>query len=73
VSVLAGLAERTGGQCNRLRCVDLATDLIQERLGCFLTENDGDILEYEIRQEVIRNLQSTPPTLLPHRSKALAR
>src|ERR1035437_588946 len=35
--VLAGLAESTGGQCNRLCCLDLATDLIQQRLCSFLS------------------------------------
>src|ERR1039458_2197758 len=37
--VSAGLAECTGGQCHRLCCLDLATDIIQERLGSFLTQS----------------------------------
>jgi hypothetical protein len=35
--ILASLAECAGRQCNKQRRVDLATDLIQESLGCFLT------------------------------------
>ena len=37
--VLAGLAERTGGQCKGLRCFDLATDIIQKMPGSFLTQS----------------------------------
>src|SRR5208283_6041152 len=37
--VLAGLAECTGGQCNELCCLDLATDITQQRLGSFLTQS----------------------------------
>src|ERR1700687_453155 len=37
--VLAGLAECTGGQCNGLCYLDLAPDIIQERLGSFLTQS----------------------------------
>src|SRR5712691_8219229 len=37
--VLAGLAECTGGQCNGPCCFDLATDIIQKRLGSFLTQS----------------------------------
>jgi hypothetical protein len=36
-SVVAGFAERTGGQCNRLRCLDLAANIIEKRFGGFLT------------------------------------
>src|ERR1039457_3903007 len=36
---LASLAECAGRQCNGLRCVDLATNIIEKRLGCFLTPN----------------------------------
>ena len=36
--VLAGLAECTGGQCNGLCYLDLAADIVQERLGSFLTQ-----------------------------------
>src|ERR1019366_58314 len=36
---LAGLAESTGGQCNRLCCLDRAPGLTQQRLGSFLTES----------------------------------
>jgi hypothetical protein len=39
--VLAGLAECTGGQCNGLYYLDLAPDIIQERLGSFLTQHDA--------------------------------
>ena len=35
--VLAGLAECAGRQCNGLRCLDLAVDIIEKRFGCFLT------------------------------------
>src|SRR6202034_1407608 len=35
--VLASLAECAGGQCNRLRCLDLAANIAEKRLGCFLT------------------------------------
>src|ERR1700686_4049195 len=37
--VLASLAECAGRQCNGLRCLDLATNIIEKRLGCFLTPN----------------------------------
>src|ERR1019366_1553939 len=37
--VLAGFAECAGGQCNGLCCLDLATDILQERLGSFLTQS----------------------------------
>jgi hypothetical protein len=36
-SVLAGFAERTGGQCDRLCRLDLAANIIEKRLGGFLT------------------------------------
>jgi len=35
--VLASLAECAGRQCNGLRCLDLATNIVEKRLGCFLT------------------------------------
>jgi len=35
--VLASLAKCAGRQCNGLRCLDLAKNIIQKRLGCFLT------------------------------------
>jgi hypothetical protein len=37
--VLASLAECAGRQCNGLRCLDLATNILEKRLGCFLTPN----------------------------------
>jgi hypothetical protein len=37
--VLASVAECAGRQCNGLRCLDLATNIIEKRLGCFLTPN----------------------------------
>jgi hypothetical protein len=37
--VLASLAECTGGQCKGLRCLDLAANIVEKRLGCFLTPN----------------------------------
>src|ERR1039458_826498 len=37
--VLAGLAECTGGQCNGLCCLDLATEIIQQGLGSCLTQS----------------------------------
>ena len=36
---LVSLAECAGRQCNGLRCVDLATNIVEKRLGCFLTPN----------------------------------
>jgi hypothetical protein len=35
--VMAGLAEYAGGQSTRLRCLDLAADIIEKRSRCFLT------------------------------------
>ena len=37
--VLASLAEGAGGQCNRLRCLDLAANIVEKRRGCFLTQD----------------------------------
>ena len=36
--VSTGFAECTGRQCNGLCCLDLATDIVQKRLGSFLTQ-----------------------------------
>ena len=37
--VLAGLAECTGGQCFGLCCLDLAPNIVQQRLGSSLTQS----------------------------------
>src|ERR1019366_2764569 len=37
--VLASLAECAGGQCKGLRCLDLAANIVEKRLGCFLTSD----------------------------------